>query len=179
MNKVNNKVNDNQSQPPTSITARLVALESQMATAGYAGDHPWRLEITKALDAVEKSSVPAGGGALIVECPYSTVHITSANLFEHACMRSRQLRGLLFFIQDTDQADELLELAYELSADLAEEILALNFQTVRASQLPMLLLAIQSKDGHDDMMWMAQQFADEIRSIVAALAAEQTVEVAA
>ena len=179
MNKVNNKVNDNQSQPAISITARLVALESQMAMAGYASDHPWRIEIGAVVAGPADPVNIDGIGELAIDCPYSTVHISNANLFEHACMRSRQLRGLLYFIQTTEDADELVELAQELGADLAEEILARNFHTVRASQLPMLLLAIQSEDGHDDMMWLAQQFADEIRSIVAALAAEQTAKVAA
>lgn len=55
--------------------------------------------------------------ALIIDCPYSKVRVERKGLDDQAYMRAAQLRGVLFGMQAAEDGDELLALAYELSAD--------------------------------------------------------------
>lgn len=166
------------SQIPCVLTRTLHNLDGYLAATRHGAEHPWRLEIAGALGAAAAPTIEALSG-LVVRLPFSEAHITEADLFEHAAMRSRQLRGLLFSMQTEEGADEMLALAYELAVDVAEDILANDFSPARPSQLARLLLMIQGPDGPDDMLWLCQQFADEIVEVVAALAASKREEVAA
>ncbi len=71
-------------------------------------------------------------------------------------------------MKSADDADELFELAYQVAADLAEDIRARDYRASRPTQLARLLFVIQGNDGQDGMLWLCQQFADEIVSLAAA-----------
>ena len=168
------------SKIPSAILAHTLRnLDGYLAASSHGADHPWRIEIASALAIPAPASGTDEDDVLIIDGPYSTVRLERNGLHDQASMRAAQLRGVLFGMQTAEEADELLALAYELSAALAEEIHAKNFNTIRAHQLPMLLLAMQDEDGPDDMLWLCQQFADELRALLTALVAQQSAEVAA
>ena len=165
---------------PSAVLARtLCNLDGYLAASNHAADHPWRIEIASAFAMPASATGVANDRIIVIDCPYSKVHVERKGLDDQAMMRSAQLRGVLFGMHTADVADEMLALAYELSADLAEEIHAKNFNTIRANQLPMLLLAMQDEDGPGDMLWLCQQFADELRALLTALVVQQSAEVAA
>lgn len=162
----------------TIYVRTLLNLDGYLATSNHAADHPWREEIVRALAA--PTGAPGSKHApIVITCPFSKVHLDHSDLHDHALMRSAQLRGVLFGMQAADDADEMLALAYELSADLAEDIRATDFLTPRASQLPMLLLTMEGWKGPDDMLWLCQQFADELRAVLTLMLSNEVTKVAA
>lgn len=154
----------------TTILARaLTNLDGYLTETRHAADHPWRIEIRQALTDARNAQT-----STIFDAPYSKVVLEPIEILDQTLMRSAQLRGILYGMMSAPDGDEMYALAYELAADLAEDIRIDNFNSARTTQLSRLLFLIQDGDGPDDLLWLCQQFADEINVLVGVLAGKTT-----
>jgi len=161
------------------LACTLCNLNGYLAAAGHGVDHPWRLEIARGL---AEAVLPPGAcrtDHVAIDQPYSTTLVDLTNIADQLSMRSAQLRGVLFAMMVDPEADIMAPLAYELAADLAEDVRA-NFLTSKCpQQLSHLLLLIQNEDGPNDMLWLAQQIADELVELICVHSSHLSSEVTA
>lgn len=108
------------------------------------------------------TAAPVAVPGIVVNAPYSQVHIPATDADDHIIMRAKQLSSILRVMPVAGYSDQMIQLLRQMADDLVEAIRRGNGGALLAGQLAELLLMIQGAEGACDILWLCQQIANEI-----------------
>lgn len=161
-------------QCPATPAQTLEKLNAYMEAAGYATDHPWRLEIASSLNSPAQNA--ADGEVAAPKNPFvftgalhCVIEILPLQVEDRINLLTGQLAAILQ-VMSPDGYDphiaHIIQMLAKMAAELAEKVRNRSDGSVLVADIRETLYMIQDEERTDHVHWLCQQIVDELEFIL-------------